>query len=339
VRKYGDQEGDFGMARGQHRRPHRARNSTVGVLGMALALFAAAGCVESAHAAIVPARPFVGFDDGGVTPLVHGHAHNDYEHRHALSDALSRGYTSIEADVVLVRGKLLVGHDLLQATSHGGTLRALYLDPLADWVARNGGTVFGPGGPPLTLLIDVKSEAKSTWRALENLLGDYADMMTRYTADGVEPGAVRVVVSGNRATDLVVADEDRYTALDGRVEDLDGAAPADLMPLISERWRDVFRWSGRGEIPGADQARMRALVQAAHEQGRQIRFYDSPDSTAAIRENVWRAELAAGVDLINVDHLDAGRRFLLANDDGRPSWAIPSGAGHRLAAGGVRRTP
>jgi glycerophosphoryl diester phosphodiesterase len=309
------------MAGGRHRRPHRARNRAVGVLTMAVALFAASGCVETAHAAIAPTRPFAGFSAGGVTPLIHGHSHNDYQQRHPLSEALTRGYTSIEADVVLVRGQLLVGHTQLQAVAKGTTLRALYLDPLADWVQRNGGSVFGPGQPGLTLLIDVKSEAASTWKALESLLSGYHDMLTRYTADGVEPGAVTVVVSGNRAPGLMAADDDRLTALDGRVQDLDGAASAELIPLISERWADVFRWSGRGTISATDAARMHAIVAAAHAQGRRVRFYDTPAATATIRENVWRTELAEGVDLLNVDDLAAGQRFLLAQP--RPAATSP----------------
>jgi glycerophosphoryl diester phosphodiesterase len=312
---------------GGYRAPHRTRNRVVGVLTMAVALFAASGCVQSAHAAIAPSRPFAGFGDGGVYPLVHGHSHNDYQQRHPLADALTRGYTSVEADVVLVRGQLLVGHDLLQAISHGETLRALYLDPLADWVAHDGGSVFGPGQPGLTLLIDVKSEAKSTWRALESLLSTYRDMLTRFTPEGVEPGAVTVVVSGHRAAAEMAADDDRLTALDGRVSDLDDAASADLMPMISERWGDVFRWSGRGTIPDADLARMRAIVAAAHEQGRRVRFYDTPASTRAVRENVWRTELAEDVDLVNVDDLAAGQAFLLAHHDGEPATATRSVGG------------
>jgi hypothetical protein len=301
----------------------------VGVLGMAVALFAAAGGVQSAQAATPPTRPFAGFAPGNVIPLSHGHSHNDYDQRHPLADALNRGYTSIEADVVLVAGQLLVGHDPLKALASGATLRGLYLDPLADWVERNGGGVFWPGGPSLTLLIDVKSEARNTWRALEAVLGRYADMLTRFTPDGVEQGAVTVVVSGNRAPDLVAADDDRFTALDGRVQDLDGAASPELMPLISERWGDVFSWPGTKQIADADLGRLRALVAAAHAQGRRIRFFDTPDATAAIRENVWRTELAAGVDLLNIDDLAKGQQFLLEQSE----------AGHRLAARGVHRTP
>ena len=45
-----------------------------------------------------------------VTPLRHAHAHNDYAHRRPLWDALDRGFCSVEADIFLSRGELLVGH-------------------------------------------------------------------------------------------------------------------------------------------------------------------------------------------------------------------------------------
>src|SRR6185437_13422660 len=44
-------------------------------------------------------------------PLIHCHAHNDYEHTHPFFDAESNGFCSFEADVHLVDGALLVAHD------------------------------------------------------------------------------------------------------------------------------------------------------------------------------------------------------------------------------------
>jgi len=44
-------------------------------------------------------------------PLPRAHSHNDYEHKRPLFDALDRGFCNIEADVHLVDGRLLVGHD------------------------------------------------------------------------------------------------------------------------------------------------------------------------------------------------------------------------------------
>ena len=40
------------------------------------------------------------------TPLLHGHAHNDYLHPRPLLDALDQGFCSVEADIFLVDGKL-----------------------------------------------------------------------------------------------------------------------------------------------------------------------------------------------------------------------------------------
>src|SRR2546428_201080 len=77
-------------------------------------------------------------------PLVHAHAHNDYEHKRPLLDALDHGFCSVEADIFLVDGKLLVAHELGQ-TKPERTLQALYLDPLRERVKANGGRVLKDG--------------------------------------------------------------------------------------------------------------------------------------------------------------------------------------------------
>ena len=68
-------------------------------------------------------------------PLARAHAHNDYEHERPLLDALSHGFTSVEADIYLVGGELLVAHDPEDVVP-GRTLQNLYLDPLARRVRR-----------------------------------------------------------------------------------------------------------------------------------------------------------------------------------------------------------
>jgi len=46
-----------------------------------------------------------------VPCLPGAHAHNDYLHARPLLDARDHGFCSVEADVHLVNGKLLVAHD------------------------------------------------------------------------------------------------------------------------------------------------------------------------------------------------------------------------------------
>ncbi|MFK8009648.1 MAG: hypothetical protein AB8H03_25025, partial [Saprospiraceae bacterium] len=44
-----------------------------------------------------------------VTPLPKAHSHNDYFRNCPLKDALRHGFTSVEADVLYIYGKLVVG--------------------------------------------------------------------------------------------------------------------------------------------------------------------------------------------------------------------------------------
>lgn len=243
--------------------------------------------------------------------LPHAHAHNDYEHRRPLLDALAHGFCSFEADVWLVDGRLLVAHDLEDVRAER-TLERLYLEPLRERVRANGGRVY-PGGPECTLLVDVKSEAAPTYTALRTVLRRYGAMLTTVRGRTVTHGAVLVVVSGNRARSLMAHERARYAALDGRLPDLGSEEPADLLPWISADWEKVFRWRGRGPFPRDEEATLRRIVADAHAAGRRVRFWNVPD-----REAGWRVLRDAGVDLVNTDDLAGLERFLRMPAGGGP---------------------
>jgi len=130
------------------------------------------------------------------SPLDRAHAHNDYQHARPLLDALDRGFGSIEADIYLINGALLVAHER-DSVRADRTLEALYLAPLRAWIEMHGGRV-NAGRPPLTLLIDVKSHADSTWAALEPLLRRYDDVIASWHGDSMTTRPVIAVISGER---------------------------------------------------------------------------------------------------------------------------------------------
>ncbi len=241
-----------------------------------------------------------------ITPLPNAHAHNDYEHQRPLLDALDQGFCSVEADIHLVDGRLLVAHDR-SGTRPDRDLDSLYLTPLHERVKKHGGRVH-PGHPDFTLLIDFKTEAGPTYAAIKPLLAEHADMLTTFGPDGVRKNAVTVILSGNKPSEEMRPEATRLAAIDGRMKDLAGTEPATWMPLVSERWGALFKWRGSGPLPEDEAARLRELVQKAHAQGRRIRFWAIPDNPAG-----WAAVTQAGVDLVNTDHLAELRQFLLAN--------------------------
>jgi hypothetical protein len=251
-----------------------------------------------------------GGQEKAVTPLRHAHAHNDYEHKRPLFDALDQGFCSVEADVFLRGDQLLVGHTLMSLRPER-TLQKLYLDPLRECVRANGGKVFG-GGPDFYLLIDVKTEAKSTYAALDKVLAGYADLLS-VTEDGqFKPRAITVVISGNRDRDTMAAQKVRYAGFDGRASDLDSTTTADFLPWISDRWGAHFQWTGKGPMPEEERTKLKKFVRQAHERGRLVRFWAIPESPV-----VWKELRAAGVDLLNTDRLEEMKHFLLEQGPGQ----------------------
>jgi hypothetical protein len=265
----------------------RAWTEVAGWAAIGVALVLAAGCRQ---------RP-------AVVPLLAAHAHNDYEHARPLFDALDRGFCSVEADVWLVDGRLRVAHDRNDARAER-TLEALYLEPLRERVRANGGRVYR-GGPGITLLIDVKSEARATYAALEEVLARYPELFTRWESGTERPGPVTAILSGNRAAAEVKARALRRVALDGRSTDLEAPAPAALYPWISDNWSKLSAWRGTGDFPAADRAKLQDWVRQAHAGGRKLRFWNVPETPAA-----WRMLRAAGVDIIGTDRLDELAAFL-----------------------------
>ncbi len=247
-----------------------------------------------------------GADLAPARPLPRAHAHNDYEHRRPLLDALDQGFCSVEADVWLVEGRLLVAHEIKDARADR-TLEALYLDPLRERVRQNAGRVF-KGGPPLTLLVDVKSDATNTYVALRESLRSYEEMLTRFHLNRTDTNAVTVIISGNRARELMANESIRLAAYDGRLADLGSSNSRHFIPLISDNWSLQFKWRARGGIdplPDEDRLKLKRIVDQAHREGRRVRFWGMPDSPM-----VWRTLANAGVDLINTDDLEGLGRFL-----------------------------
>jgi hypothetical protein len=232
-------------------------------------------------------------------PLVNAHAHNDYAHDRPLLDALDQGFCSVEADIFLNDGRLLVGHTFVDLRGDR-TLQSLYLDPLKKRIRENNGRVYRDG-PPFYLLIDVKTNADVTYAALRNVLKDYADLLTAYTPEKTRQGAITVIISGNRDRAAVAAETTRLVAIDGGPKDLEGDAPppAGLVPWVSESWPTLFAWDGEGgAMPDAERERLAALVAKAHAQHRMVRFWGAPDNEAT-----WKVLRDAGVDLISTDKL------------------------------------
>ncbi|WP_329377725.1 phosphatidylinositol-specific phospholipase C/glycerophosphodiester phosphodiesterase family protein [Streptomyces sp. NBC_01716] len=267
-----------------------------------------------AGAVAVPSYAQAAGHGNGPRPLRRAHAHNDYLHERPLHDALSHGFTSVEADVFLVDGELLVAHEP-ETLDPTRTLRSLYLDPLRDRVRANGGAVYRGYRRPVQLLIDIKTDGAAAYLELHNQLRPYRSMLSTFSHGGVRSGAVTPVISGDRAARVPMeAQRTRYAFYDGRLEDLGSTARASFIPLISSNWTTSFTWLGIGAFPAAERTELHRIVQTAHRRGQRVRFWATPEVAGPARDAVWTELLDAGVDHINTDDLAGLETFLAKND-------------------------
>lgn len=251
-----------------------------------------------------------------VKPLTRTHAHNDYAHPHPLADALAEGFCSVEADIFLVGGELLVGHNR-KDLKKDRTLDRLYLKPLAQLVKQNQGSVYKTAAP-FTLLIDIKEDGDKVYEVLAKQLDRYRGIFSGYDRKGkrikstgypfpFHQRAISAVLSGDRPIDRVKADPQRIAFIDGRLVDLDLPFSADLTPLISEGYDDHFKWNGRGVMPSEEREKLLNMVRRVHGVGAKFRLWAIPDT-----QESWQEMYEAGVDLINTDRLAALGKFLRA---------------------------
>ena len=256
-------------------------------------------------------------------PPVLIHSHNDYAQRVPFYQAYAQQVSSIEADVFLHDGQLLVGHDVEDLRADM-TFEALYVEPIVTLFARNGGRAFRDSDQTLQLMVELKSETDPTLRAVAALLGRWPEVFD----PEVNPAAVRVAVTGR-----VPAPEafDRYPRFLG----FDGAWDADYTPeqleriaLISTNFRDFSQWNGKGTIIPAEKERLEQVIDRAHEQGKPVRFWNAPEGTT-----VYYTFYDMGIDYINTDNPEVCAAFFA--DFGNKNFRIGE---RRAASSGVTGT-
>ncbi|HET6212479.1 MAG TPA: hypothetical protein VFE14_06355, partial [Micromonosporaceae bacterium] len=202
--------------------------SSVAIVSGGLAGLAVAGGAAAAGTAWLRRSP----------PYTRGsHAEHDPHRRDPLAAALRRGFASLGVTTYLGPDG-----DLRLERDGDRTLRDLILRPLAARVTAGAGRVYPGHEEPLWLLVELPADdparAARGYQVLETQLREYAWMLTGWRDDELHPGAVTVVLTGaDCPRHLLAAQPDRLAFADGTFADVDSwAAPAGLVPLVSEHW-------------------------------------------------------------------------------------------------------
>jgi alkaline phosphatase len=227
------------------------------------------------------------------------HSHNDYEQAEPFEAAYRQGFGSIEADIFLVPGSdlLWVAHSNSQLKARKRSLDSLYLQPIANRIAANHGSVYAAPSRKLQLMIDIKTEAVPTLRSLIETLNRFPTLITC--------SSLSIVISGSRPSPDSFINYPAFIKFDALPEVNYSAVALTKIAMVSAPLQQFTKWNGGDRLSPTDSLALVAQISRVHSLGKTIRFWAAPDMPSA-----WLTLERLGVDFINTDHIDKVAEFM-----------------------------
>ena len=228
--------------------------------------------------------------------VANAHSHNDYEQEFPFWRAYNQGFGSIEVDIYLHNGELIVAHDSAQLMLNR-RLDSLYLFPVVYSIEKNGNRIYADSTRRLQLMIDIKSDAIRTLNRLVEKLDSFKTLISNPT--------VQIVISGNRPDPIKFSEYPTYIFFDGELSRDYPATTLVRVVMMSDNFKRYSSWNGKRTIPAADRAALQAAITKAHSLNKKVRFWNAPDNM-----RTWILLQKMGVDFINTDKIEALSKFL-----------------------------
>lgn len=217
------------------------------------------------------------------------HSHNDYEQPIPFWTAYYAGAGSIEVDIFLENGAILVAHDK-KDLDPARSIQTLYLNPLQQLLKKHNGWLSKDSSYRLQLLVDLKSPTNPCLDTLVAILKTYPDI--------INSNRIQIVLSGNRPE---VADFEKYPSYilyDGLPWEKYPEKVTHRVPILSASLRKYTNWNGKGNIPKAEKEALIKVISETHIKGKKIRFWGAPDFL-----NAWYELGKLRIDFMNTDRL------------------------------------
>ena len=224
------------------------------------------------------------------------HSHNDYEQKIPFWLAYNQNFGSMEADIFLQNGELLVGHEKKDLVRHR-TLEAYYLRNLQHCIIKNRNHPFADTSRKLQMLIDIKTDSIATLNKLVGLLKKYPVL--------IHNPLLTFVITGRRPEQSHLADYQSFIYFDGVLSETYSQEALEKIVLFSDDFKKYSQWNGNGVVPEKELVLLKSAVDKAHRLKKPVRFWDAPDGISA-----WYQLMHLGVDYINTDHIMEISAFL-----------------------------
>lgn len=238
---------------------------------------------------------FLGLPD---PPAAQGwlHGHNDYQKHPPLFRALNWSIPSVEADLYLHKGRLVVSH-LSLFLHRKPTFEALYLKPLALLFAADQSSHYLPW---LRLMIDIKSEPQATVDSLRSLLRRYPALTAR------QGQSLTIFLSGRARRTHLLPSDTLFWGLDDPIPALFNGQliPDHWTRQASMSYREFKRLFLKPYSPSRRDSMVRELTAWFAARNIPVRLYG-----AGNRLRRWNRLVQWGFTVINVDRYRRASRW------------------------------
>ena len=221
--------------------------------------------------------------------VYNAHSHNDYQNDTPFYKAFKKGFGSIEADIYPIDGELLVAHNR-KDVSKERTLTNMYLQPVYEGLSKD-------PKRNVQLLIDIKENYAV---ALPLLVKQLQPLKKFYTN-----GQLKILISGNRPQPSEYGNYPAYIFFDDDLIHPHTPAQWKRVGLVSLQFSVFTKWKGDSTITREEEDRLRRVINAVHDAGKLIRFWDAPDTMIS-----WQEQMKLGVDFIGTDKIEELGNFL-----------------------------
>ena len=157
-------------------------------------------------------------------------------------------------------------------------------------------------------MIDVKSDANKTYKALALVLEKYKSILSEYKDGCLTIRNVTIVITGHKPYESINSNSNRLVFMDEDLRNATTDSTINVNPIASCKYSSLVKWKGKGNIDAGEVKRLKYYVGLAHKNGRKVRLWGSPENKV-----VWTELLKCNVDLINTDNLKALRKFLISD--------------------------
>jgi len=221
-----------------------------------------------------------------------GHSHNDYNQNFPFFTAYHAGMGSVEADIYLKSGKLLVAHNE-EDTDLEKTLTTMYLEPVVKAFHSHNGHIYADTSKKMQLVIDIKADYKAVLPVLIAALKPHLKVFN----PELNKNAVRIVISGDTPPPADYKNYPDYLFFDGRPYHQYTADQLRRIAMISDEISSYSVWNGKGTPSPPDLEKMKAVIAKSHAMNKPFRFWATKDNP-----NSWKELEHMGADWIGTDH-------------------------------------